>query len=30
MGNLLSEDEQFRKLDVMVETAAKVWGTALA
>ena len=29
MGNLLSEDEQFRKLDVMVETAAKVWGTAL-
>lgn len=29
MGNLLSEDEQFRKLDVMVETAAKVWGSAL-
>ena len=28
MGNLLGEDEQFRKLDVMVETAAKVWGTA--
>jgi 5-methyltetrahydropteroyltriglutamate--homocysteine methyltransferase len=28
MGNLLSEDEQFRKLDVMVETAAKVWGGA--
>lgn len=27
MGNLLSEDQQFRKLDVMVETAAKVWGT---
>jgi 5-methyltetrahydropteroyltriglutamate--homocysteine methyltransferase len=26
MGNLLSEDQQFRKLDVMVETAAKVWG----
>lgn len=25
-GNLLSEDEQFRKLDVMLETAAKVWG----
>ena len=25
-GNLLSEDEQFRKLDVMKETAAKVWG----
>jgi 5-methyltetrahydropteroyltriglutamate--homocysteine methyltransferase len=30
MGNLLGEDEQFRKLDVMVETAAKVWGTAAA
>jgi 5-methyltetrahydropteroyltriglutamate--homocysteine methyltransferase len=29
MGNLLSEDEQFRKLDVMLETAEKVWGTAL-
>jgi 5-methyltetrahydropteroyltriglutamate--homocysteine methyltransferase len=26
MGNLLTEDEQFRKLDVMIETAAKVWG----
>ena len=26
-GNLLSEDDQFRKLDVMLETAAKVWGT---
>jgi 5-methyltetrahydropteroyltriglutamate--homocysteine methyltransferase len=25
-GNLLTEDEQFRKLDVMLETAAKVWG----
>jgi 5-methyltetrahydropteroyltriglutamate--homocysteine methyltransferase len=25
-GNLLREDEQFRKLDVMLETAAKVWG----
>jgi 5-methyltetrahydropteroyltriglutamate--homocysteine methyltransferase len=25
-GNLLAEDEQFRKLDVMLETAAKVWG----
>jgi 5-methyltetrahydropteroyltriglutamate--homocysteine methyltransferase len=25
-GNLLSEEEQFRKLDVMIETAAKVWG----
>jgi 5-methyltetrahydropteroyltriglutamate--homocysteine methyltransferase len=26
MGNLLTEDEQFRKFDVMLETAAKVWG----
>jgi 5-methyltetrahydropteroyltriglutamate--homocysteine methyltransferase len=25
-GNLLTEDEQFRKFDVMLETAAKVWG----
>jgi 5-methyltetrahydropteroyltriglutamate--homocysteine methyltransferase len=25
-GNLLSEDDQFRKLDVMLETAVKVWG----
>jgi 5-methyltetrahydropteroyltriglutamate--homocysteine methyltransferase len=25
-GNLLSEDEQFRKFDVMLDTAAKVWG----
>jgi 5-methyltetrahydropteroyltriglutamate--homocysteine methyltransferase len=25
-GNLLTEDEQFRKLDVMNETASKVWG----
>jgi 5-methyltetrahydropteroyltriglutamate--homocysteine methyltransferase len=25
-GNLLSEDDQFRKLDVMLETAARVWG----
>ena len=24
-GNLLTEDEQFRKLDVMLETAGKVW-----
>jgi len=24
-GNLLTEDEQFRKLDVMLETAAKIW-----
>jgi 5-methyltetrahydropteroyltriglutamate--homocysteine methyltransferase len=26
LGNLLSEDEQFRKFDVMLETATKVWG----
>ena len=25
-GNLVSEDEQFRKLDVMLETALRVWG----
>jgi 5-methyltetrahydropteroyltriglutamate--homocysteine methyltransferase len=25
-GNLLSEDDQFRKIDVMLETAARVWG----
>jgi 5-methyltetrahydropteroyltriglutamate--homocysteine methyltransferase len=25
-GNLVTEDEQFRKLDVMLETAMKVWG----
>jgi 5-methyltetrahydropteroyltriglutamate--homocysteine methyltransferase len=25
-GNLLTEEEQFRKLDVMLETAKKVWG----
>jgi 5-methyltetrahydropteroyltriglutamate--homocysteine methyltransferase len=25
-GNLVTEDEQFRKLDVMLETALKVWG----
>jgi len=24
-GNLLSEDEQFRKLEVMLEVARKVW-----
>ncbi|HVO95996.1 MAG TPA: hypothetical protein VMT22_24285 [Terriglobales bacterium] len=24
-GNLLTEDDQFRKLDVMLETAARVW-----
>ena len=27
-GNLLSEDEQWRKLDVMRETARQVWGNA--
>ncbi len=26
MGNLLSEEEQWRKLDIMMETAHKVWG----
>jgi 5-methyltetrahydropteroyltriglutamate--homocysteine methyltransferase len=25
-GNLLTEDDQFRKIDVMLETAARVWG----
>ena len=25
MGNLLTEEQQFRKFDVMLETAAKVW-----
>jgi 5-methyltetrahydropteroyltriglutamate--homocysteine methyltransferase len=25
-GNLLSEDDQFRKIDVMLETARQVWG----
>ncbi len=25
-GNLLSEDDQFRKLDVMLETTARIWG----
>ncbi len=25
-GNLLSDDEQWRKLDVMLETARRVWG----
>ena len=29
MGNLLSEDQQFCKLDVMLETAVKVWGSVL-
>jgi len=24
-GNLLGEDDQWRKLDVMLETAARVW-----
>lgn len=27
-GNLVTEDEQFRKLDVMLETALKVWGNS--
>jgi len=27
-GNLLTEEEQWRKLDVMLETARRVWGTA--
>ena len=26
-GNLLTEDEQWAKLDVMMETARQVWGT---
>ncbi|HEY7163642.1 MAG TPA: hypothetical protein VIB79_03685 [Candidatus Binatia bacterium] len=26
LGNLLTEEEQFRKFDVMIETARKVWG----
>jgi 5-methyltetrahydropteroyltriglutamate--homocysteine methyltransferase len=25
-GNLLTEDEQWRKLELVVETARKVWG----
>lgn len=25
-GNLLSEEDQWRKLDVMLEVAARVWG----
>ena len=25
-GNLLNDDEQWRKLDVMLETSAQVWG----
>lgn len=27
-GNLLSEDDQWRKLELVVDTARKVWGTA--
>ena len=27
-GNLLTEDEQWAKLDVMMETARRVWGNA--
>ena len=27
-GNLLTEDEQWAKIDVMIETARQVWGTA--
>jgi 5-methyltetrahydropteroyltriglutamate--homocysteine methyltransferase len=26
-GNLLSEDDQWRKLDIMLETASRVWGS---
>ena len=26
-GNLLTEDEQWRKLELVVETARKVWGS---
>ena len=26
-GNLLSEDEQWRKLELVVETARRVWGS---
>ena len=25
-GNVLTEDDQWRKLDVMLETARRVWG----
>jgi 5-methyltetrahydropteroyltriglutamate--homocysteine methyltransferase len=28
VGNLISEDDQKRKLEVVVETARQVWGTA--
>jgi hypothetical protein len=27
-GNLLTEEEQWRKLELVVEIAQKVWGTA--
>jgi 5-methyltetrahydropteroyltriglutamate--homocysteine methyltransferase len=27
-GNLLTEDDQWRKLKLVVDTAAKVWGQA--
>jgi 5-methyltetrahydropteroyltriglutamate--homocysteine methyltransferase len=27
-GNLLTENEQWAKLDVMLETARQIWGTA--
>ena len=27
-GNLLTEDDQWRKLKLVVDTAAKVWGAA--
>jgi len=29
-GNLLTEEQQWRKLDMMLETARRVWGTAWA
>ena len=28
VGNLISEDDQKRKLEVVVETARQVWGTS--
>ena len=27
-GNLLSEEEQWHKLDIMLETAARIWGSS--
>jgi 5-methyltetrahydropteroyltriglutamate--homocysteine methyltransferase len=27
-GNLLTEDDQWRKLELVVDTAVKVWGQA--